>query len=912
MGDDVVLYMPLRRKFRYIHEPLPAGDEALPALGHESLVQALRERLTYSHGGAFLVSGFRGVGKSTLVLRALDKAKDAWGKRDVMLVVHLNVGRTMTTDQLLFAVVRRIFESLDDRDLLVGLPREVQRSLLLAYSRTSLSFTQTQSESKERGTTVGLAPQHRLLPTMSFNSRRTRAQASEAAFLAYSETDVEHDLVRILHLLNGSEGRPEQRTRPQRLLRRRRRRQTARLRVHPVVVLDEVDKLTDNKDEELALFEGVLGRIKNVLTARGAHFIVVAGPDLHDRAIQDADRGNGVYESVFGWRMYVPCLWDAPERLVRGLVGEVGAQEPQPVRGPPTPPPGGTVNGAPVTYPTYPPDITYRIPQTPMDEARLARFISYLCFKARGVPRRLLQEFNSTVVWEDGSPSLRVSEADWARIDFYARLEAVVSEAIAVSDPEGPARVAIDDDRRRLGGYHVVDWALRSEGRPFTCTDVTGSQGIDPLLRMTPPAVERLMRHLVRAGMLDVVSEPGRPNATRYGGAESTLAYYKLSDAYKRQLAGFVRSSESERSDLGIVAPLPGSGPYGGTVTVDPAPPSPPVTGHGPLPAGGTPSVPRAPAASAAPAAGTPAVAVLAERYEMSSLLGQGGMGAVYQGRDLLTGRPIAIKVLHNAARNDEQMLARFRREAQVSRQLNHPQIVRTLDALGGGADAEPALIMELVEGPSLWDVLNERGPLPAGLVARIGRQLGEALAFIDDMGISRIDLKPSNVLVHPERGAVIIDLGIARPLTDDRELTVVGMVIGTPGYMAPEQARGGPADIRTDLYTLGILMYQCLAGTLPWDASSAIQMIYEIANTEVSVDALPVSEELRALLGSTLSRSPDSRPRDPGEFLARLASTPEAQEEISLEDVGTPDEAENAEPPDPDPDAVPEPTAID
>ncbi|MEW1648836.1 protein kinase [Streptomyces sp. NPDC091219] len=896
--------MPLHRQFRYIHEPLPAGDGAIPALGHEALVEALKERLTYSHGGAFLVSGFRGVGKSTLVLRALAETMGAWGGGDELLVVHLNVARAMTTDQLLFAVVRRIFESLDDRDLLARLPREVQRSLLLAYSRTSLSFTQTQSESSERATSLGLSPQHRLAPTMSFNGRRTRSQATEAAFLAYSETDVEHDLVRIVHLLNGSEGRPyHQQPRGRRLLRRRRR-ETARLRVHPVVVLDEVDKLTDNRQEPIALFEALLGRIKNVLTARGAHFIVVAGPDLHDRALQDSDRGNGVYESVFGWRMYVPCLWDAPDRLVRGLV-RAGRDGSPPVPGqgawgPPAPAP----TPAPAPDPTpYGPDATYALSRANLDETRLARFIGYLSFKARGVPRRLLQEFNSVVAWEDGCPVLSVAEADWARIDFYAQLEAVVSETIAAITSGGPAGgsaapVAIDGDRRRLGGYHVVDWALRSEGRPFTSTEVTGPQGIDPLLHMTPPAVERLLRHLVRAGMLDVVSEPGRANATRYGGPEPALAYYKLSDTYKRQLARFVHSSESERADLGIISPPPDPGPYDPTAIGFPAPRP---TGPSGLPDAqarradadpaqtgapvGDPSTGAAPPDAdppGTPEPTTPAVGVLAERYEMTSLLGQGGMGAVYRGLDLLTGRSVAIKVLHRASRDDPRMLARFQREAEVSRQLNHPQIVRTLDALES-ADAEPALIMELVEGPSLQDVLSERGALPVGVVARIGRQLGEALAFIDSMGISRIDLKPSNVLLHPERGAVIIDLGIARPQIDDRDVTLVGMVIGTPGYMAPEQALGNPADIRTDLYTLGILLYQCLSGAQPWTASSVQDVIYEIVHTDVSVDALPVSEELRALLGRMLSRSPASRPQSPDRFLEQLAATPEAQEETDL-----------------------------
>ncbi|MEV7240058.1 hypothetical protein AB0N92_02180 [Streptomyces sp. NPDC093248] len=128
--------------------------------------------------------------------------------------------------------------------------------------------------------------------------RRTRSRTTEAAFLAYSETDVEHDLVRIIQLLSGRDGRPA--------LRGRLRRARPRLRIHPVVVLDEIDKLTDDGDDAIADLERLLGSLKNVLTARGAHFILVAGPDLNDRALTDADRGNGLYESVFAWRMYVP------------------------------------------------------------------------------------------------------------------------------------------------------------------------------------------------------------------------------------------------------------------------------------------------------------------------------------------------------------------------------------------------------------------------------------------------------------------------------------------------------------------------------------------------------------------------------------------------------------------------------
>ncbi|MFF2851641.1 ATP-binding protein [Streptomyces sp. NPDC058001] len=110
-----MLNVPLHRDFRYIHEPRPVDDPAIPVLGHEDLVAGLLRRLTYSHGGTFLITGFRGVGKSTLVLRALDRAARDDTRADVLLTVHLDVARRMEPDQLLFAVVRRIFETLDDR-----------------------------------------------------------------------------------------------------------------------------------------------------------------------------------------------------------------------------------------------------------------------------------------------------------------------------------------------------------------------------------------------------------------------------------------------------------------------------------------------------------------------------------------------------------------------------------------------------------------------------------------------------------------------------------------------------------------------------------------------------------------------------------------------------------------------------
>lgn len=857
---EAVLHVPLHQEFRFIHEPLPVGDTSIPVLGHEELVASLCERLTYSHGGTFLVTGFRGVGKTTLVMRALAQAASepldgGRNGRDpehkVLLPVHLSIARRMEADQLLFAVVRRIFETLDDRGLFQQLPPDVRESLLLAYTRTSLSFTQTQSEGSERGGTLGMGPQRGPLatvaPTLSLTGKQTKARTTEAAFLAYSETDVEHDLVRIIQLLSGRHDRPAARGR----LRRRR----PRLQVHPVIVLDEVDKLTDSAEDAIAGLEKLLGSLKNVLTTRGAHFILVAGPDLHDRALTDADRGNGLYEGVFAWRMYVPCLWAAPERLVQELVERAREELGLPTMR--TPATDAELNR------------TLDLNGPEGEAIRLATLIAHLRFKARGVPRRLLQEFNSLIMWDStGRPSLHIGRDDWQRVLFYGHLDAIVSEVVSPGATSVLAPVPIDEDRWRLGGYHVADWALRSRGRVFTAQDATGVGQLDPLLRLDAPTAERLLHHLVRGGVLEVVNEPGRADATLYGNpADAGIRYYRLTDTYVRRVAGFALRNESERADLGVPAPaLPSSGDSAHTVLLRARR----DTGSGP--------VPEPPSSPPVTRSSLPPITRLADRYEVRHLIGSGGMGAAYRGRDLRTGDDVAIKLMHSALAEDELILARFRREGEIGMRVRHPNIVRTIAAI---ESPEPAVIMELVEGPSLDQLLEQNGKLPAADIVRIGRRLGDALEYLHSLNLSRIDLKPSNVIAHPVRGAVIVDLGLARRREGDTRLTNVGDVVGTPAYMAPEQLRSfSEADIRSDLYSLGAVLYQCVAGRRVHDGANVVEIAFAILRNPVSVDDLPVSAaSLRKVVGTCLARDPADRYQEPAEFLRALAATPESGE---------------------------------
>lgn len=840
--------LPLHQDFRYIHEPLPANDPAIPGLGHDDLVTALLKRLRYSHGGAFLVTGFRGVGKSTLVLRALEQAASEQGDEVILLPVHLNAARHLEADQLLFAVVRRIFEALEDRDLLGRLPPDVRHSLLLAYMRTSLSFKQTHSEGSERAGTLGMSPQQSLFasiaPTLSLTGKRMSTQAMEASFLAYSELDVEHDLIRIVQLLDTGRVGHERRG----PLRRRR---ITRTRIHPVIVLDEVDKRTEGSDDELTALQQLIGRLKSVLTARGAHFLLIGGADLHDSALRDVDRGNGLYESVFAWRLYVPCLWEAPERLVRELVRMGHEDTTRRTDQEDTAREGIATTGA----------VRRSEPHATPEPALLDALVSYLRFKSRGVLRRLLQEFNALVEWdEQGRPVLALSEGTVERIRLYSGLEAVVSEVVSPDPARGQATLPIDDDRRRLGGYHVIDWVLRSRRRVFTAAEIESQ--LDPLLDTDVRLVERLLRHLVDAEVITRLNDGVRNgrDMTVFGRPDAAgVTYYRLTDSYADQLWGIARESESERADLDIRS-VPSTD---STVVVssDASRPSDPQGGPRP----------------------SPRFSRLTSRYEIYDLIGQGGMGAVYRGLDLTTHEEVAVKILHGSMRIDPRMRDRFRREGAIGTRVRHPHVARTLDLV---EEPEIALVMELIEGETLRDHLVRHGPMPARRVAGIAGELGEALVHLASLGLVRVDLKPSNVILNPGRGAVIVDLGVARALADEAntQVTVTGMVIGTPRYMSPEQALGREMDARSDLFTLGLLLYECLTNRSPYDDGeggaqrNGVALLYVIAHEDVRTDDLPVSPELREVIHRCTRRAVEDRYRDSQEFLSALRATPEAR----------------------------------
>jgi tRNA A-37 threonylcarbamoyl transferase component Bud32 len=217
------------------------------------------------------------------------------------------------------------------------------------------------------------------------------------------------------------------------------------------------------------------------------------------------------------------------------------------------------------------------------------------------------------------------------------------------------------------------------------------------------------------------------------------------------------------------------------------------------------------------------------DRYDILDEIGRGGFGVVYRARDRKLSRTVALKMLREDHLRDEKLKKRFRREAQAVARLDHPHIVPVHDF---GLDADtPFLVMPYVDGPTLGARIAATGALSPGETVRVGRQVAEALAYAHDEGVLHRDVKSANVLMDGERPR-LTDFGIAR-LRGATGLTSSGEVMGTPAYMSPEQLEGREVGPRSDVYSLGVVLYECLSGRLPYEGENPVQIIYAMARGE-------------------------------------------------------------------------------
>jgi tRNA A-37 threonylcarbamoyl transferase component Bud32 len=274
----------------------------------------------------------------------------------------------------------------------------------------------------------------------------------------------------------------------------------------------------------------------------------------------------------------------------------------------------------------------------------------------------------------------------------------------------------------------------------------------------------------------------------------------------------------------------------------------------------------------------------IAGRYEVEELVGHGGMSSVYKAHDALLERNVALKILHEQYNADEEFVERFKREARSVAQLQHPNIVTVIDR--GEEDGRQYIVFEYIDGENLKELVVKRGRLDVREALEIAVEVARALAFAHGHGLVHRDVKPQNVLLNGDGRAKVTDFGIARSV-DVEGMTSTGMVLGTSNYIAPEQASGEPVDAHTDVYALGVVIYELLAGEVPFPGESFVAVAMKHVH-EPPPNVLEKRPEVPLRVAAAIDRALEKNPEERFPTMDAFAAELEAcLAELDREDDG-------------------------
>lgn len=262
---------------------------------------------------------------------------------------------------------------------------------------------------------------------------------------------------------------------------------------------------------------------------------------------------------------------------------------------------------------------------------------------------------------------------------------------------------------------------------------------------------------------------------------------------------------------------------------------------------------------------------ILKGQYEICEELGTGGLATVYLARDTRTGQSVAVKLLHPHVATDGESRTRFEREASLMRALETPHFVHVFDH--GQEGERPFLVMEYVDGSTVKALIADNGKVPVRRALAVGRQVAEGLSAIHRRGVIHRDIKPLNIMVRPDGSIKVMDFGIAKA-ANMSTLTKTGYMVGTPHYIAPEQAVGNPVDERSDIYSLGVVLYEMLTGTLLFSGKTPIAILLKHVKEPVPPDwaqRYGLTSEVADVVNCCLEKNPTERYQTAEELIAAI-----------------------------------------
>jgi serine/threonine protein kinase len=775
----------LRKDFRYFHEPIPEELSNTWVVGRRALAQELADRIMLSRGGAFLVSGLRGVGKTTcvrLAIHLIRMGRERFARLggDVELVdVWINLARPLEPVQLLHHLIRHLCLRLKEMRLMERLDPSLREDLETAFLRTSFEISSRSlvGEERERGVEAGFGNARWLglefLGKISTSHKQSRSDEEVLRYLPYDEKAAEFEILSFSRRL--LDGLQPGGSRWQRWWQRFRHTQRSTPRVKVVFVLDELDKLeTDSGQTGKSPLDPVLQALKSVFTASGFSFVFIGGKEAEERLLEDVSRGDSIYESIFAFDIYLPCLWEEQNNIVLQCFEATDGN---------------------------------------VSEERNTVAL-YLRYKGRGVPRRTWRELNKHVLWGDESPVLTLDLERRRYMEVFAKVE----EALEGEEAFRTTRGVVDQvhlDRQRLCFYYTMDWVFSRSQDPFNLAQVTETVGT--------------------LNLLGSAHDPTLPNRV----AQSVI----------KLLLGraFIERADLERTQIGQV----------GEEDMYRLAPWVLLAFHG------SPEKQWVPeeAVSGPPTGSRPEFYKIG-RYRVLQKIGEGGFAVVYKVSDQ-QGRSFAAKVLRaDLANSASSSVELFEREVEALRMMDHPGILRFYAA--GKEQGRPYLVMDLLTGVSLRQLLDSHKKFVPREACSISLELTRIFAYIHSRGLVRLDIKPSNVFLTNEAQIKVLDFGVATlanglnsgPL---REATIVG----TPGYMAPEQS-SGQADARADIFALGVVLHEMLTGQKPFGPETGESG--KLASS-FGLEFAAIQPELDSVVQKALAKDPKDRFQTMEEF---------------------------------------------